>query len=167
MPTFLHDLLKSAKIKVISDPGEINSAINTLLEIVKYNVIALDAEWNVIKNAHGRIIGTGAIALIQVAYIDQNDQLRGLLIRTKSFKKKEGSEVKELPYQLEALLTSPTLNIVGVNVAVVILQKLDRISMLIQLSLQFKRNATTLSTLDSMPASVMLSLMEVLDWHAC
>ena len=110
----LDELYSSAEIESLSAVDRINYAINKLYDNIKYNTIALDCEWVVLRDSNNRITGSKQVALIQISYINKENKTKVILVCTAKFAKKEGHRI--LPHRLEALLVGTT-NIVGVNVS--------------------------------------------------
>lgn len=96
-------------VKVITTAEETNTAMTAMCDVAKGNGFSLDAEWNVTKNRYGHVMNAGKVALIQISYMDGNDKMTTLLIRT--------HHMTRLPFKLEWLLVKRTLKIVGVNVS--------------------------------------------------
>jgi len=105
----LLDNYSDANVKVLSTAQEVNFAITSMCDVARGKVIGLDAEWSVVMNRHGHVTETGKIALIQISYIDGDDKITTLLVRT--------NKMAKLPHMLESLLTGETFKMVGVNVS--------------------------------------------------
>ena len=78
--------------------------------MIKYNVIGLDREWPVTLNMRGMPTSSGKVSLIQNSYMDSNDKIQVILIRT--------GHLKKLPNRLEASICDNSLQISGVRVSV-------------------------------------------------
>ena len=97
------------EVKVLSTDQEVNLAITAMWDVAKGKVIGLDAEWTVTKNRYGQVTESGTVALIQIGYIDGDDKITTLLVRT--------NKMKRLPHRLASLLTGHMFTMVGVNVS--------------------------------------------------
>mmetsp|Transcript_29129 Transcript_29129/g.49666 ORF Transcript_29129/g.49666 Transcript_29129/m.49666 type:complete len:1097 (+) Transcript_29129:786-4076(+) len=109
IPSFEEEFYVRDEVKVLTTTQQTNLAITAMWDVAEGKVVGLDAEWTVTKNRHGHVTHRGKVALIQLCYIDKDEKVTTLLIRTKNMNK--------LPYKLELLLTSSTFKLVGVNVS--------------------------------------------------
>jgi hypothetical protein len=100
IPSFDDEFVRD-NVKVLSSAQETNIAINAMWDVAKDNLIGLDAEWSVTMNRHGQVIKNGKVGLIQMCYIDSDEKMTTLLVRT--------SNMQKLPHRLESLITGTRL----------------------------------------------------------
>ena len=97
-------------VKIVTSQSDICSAVSAMDMIMnKEKGMALDCEWRVQFYGHGKK-NESKVGLIQLAYFnkEQNDRKQYLLIRT--------HKLDRLPGPLVSLLSSNSVNVVGVNV---------------------------------------------------
>ena len=93
-------------IEVVSTVAAINSKVGGIREAMLLlpevlHVISLDAEWGVVCNAAGHVVGSERVALIQLGYrLGADEQTRALLVRV--------HDKTQLPERLKALLSDST-----------------------------------------------------------
>ena len=109
LPSLDEEYYVEDNVKILTGTDEINNAITAMSYVAKDKVIGLDAEWNVTLNRNGYVTNSGKVALIQISYLDGNDNIITRLIRT--------HKMTKLPHKLETLLTQNTFKMVGVNVS--------------------------------------------------
>ena len=108
-PSIGDAMYSNAKTSIISKENEINQAVTLLRGALNKNVIGLDCEWPVTLNDRGYPISSGKVAMIQICYLDFDNKMQVLFIRTEKLKK--------LPHRLESLLSDEVMKIVGVRVS--------------------------------------------------
>ncbi len=95
--------------KIASSKTEINNLISAMQNTMgSRQVTGLDCEWKIQFNRRG-LGGQDKVALLQLSYIDKNEQMRVLLLIL--------YRLDQLPDQLEALLLDDSIKFVGVNVS--------------------------------------------------
>ena len=88
-----------------------SAAIQSLIGNGSSVAISIDAEWRVLKNAHGYIIGPDKMAVIIAAYSDpEGGNIRVHIFQAHEFKG------RSLPIQLMNLIADERIKKVGVNV---------------------------------------------------
>lgn len=96
-------------IKLAHGQAEIGRVINAMREEMKGHAVGLDAEWNMVLDSRGIQTGRGRIQLIQIAYRNQDDAIRVLLLSV--------GDLKSLPDNLQNLLLDENIQIVGNKVS--------------------------------------------------
>ncbi|KAL7535665.1 hypothetical protein ACHAXR_006652, partial [Thalassiosira sp. AJA248-18] len=109
LPSVDEAMYSDAKVKTLSKDTEINQAIGAMRDRMKYGVVGLDCEWPTRINGRGYITKSDKVALIQISYIDNDDNMQVRLIRT--------SKKKKLPHRLISLLLDNTIRFAGVRVS--------------------------------------------------
>ena len=101
---------KHLLVKVAHGSAEINRSVDAMREEIKGNAVGLDAEWNRILNSRGIQTNRGKIQWIQIAYRNNDNNIRVLLLWV-------GGERSVLPTKLRLLLEDSSIRFAGNKVS--------------------------------------------------
>lgn len=105
-PFYDHSKLR---IRIVSDPDDINHVINAMMEDMNENEVGLDAEWNILRNAHGYQTGRSKVMTIQIAYRSSDNVIQVVVIKT--------GKLSELPNRLQTFLCNDMVIFAGNKVS--------------------------------------------------
>ena len=104
-----------SQVTVSRGAASINTSSAAIQSLIGNNgssaAVSIDAEWRILKNSHGYIVGPDKMAVIIVAYSDpEGNTVRVHIFQVYEFKG------RSLPVQLMNLITDERIKKVGVNV---------------------------------------------------